>query len=158
MPYNPYVMDSTQGGYQSPASGGTTATTPAQSYGNNYSSALGAGGFTAIGAGIGSAIPGVGTAIGGAIGAGVGLIADIFGKASARKEDRRQEERAVANSNIDQANKWQVYDDKRNKMMDSPEYHNAMLNASRQSWANIGSPVLARPDAYDYLDVQEQIA
>ena len=131
--------------------GGTPTTTPAKSYGNNYSSALGAGGFTALGTAI---APGIGTAIG----AGLDLIAGIFGSGAKRKEERRQEERAVANSNIDQANKWQVHDDRRNKMMDSPEYHNAMLNASRQSWANIGSPVLARDDAYDYLDVQEKIA
>lgn len=154
MPYNPYVMDSTQGGYQSPASGGTTATTPAQSYGNNYSSALGAGGFTAIGGALAPLTGGISVAVG----AGLDLIAGIFGASSKRKEEKRQEQRQIDNANIDKNNQWQAYEDRRNKMMDSPEYHNAMLNASRQSWANIGSPVLARPDAYDYLDVQEQIA
>ncbi len=154
MPYNPYVMDSTQGGYQSPASGGTSTVPSAQSYGNNYSSALGAGGFTAIGGALAPLTGGISVAVG----AGLDLIAGIFGSGAKRKEEKRQEQRQIDNANIDKNNQWQAYEDRRNKMMDNPEYNQAMLNASRQSWANIGSPVLARPDAYDYLDVQKQIA
>jgi len=145
---NPYVPTSTGGSSFSQNFGQSAA-------GNAFSSG---GGFGAIGAGVGTLIGGpAGTILGGAIGAGVDIIAGLFGQSSKRRAERQAASLQIEMANQDRQYAWQVREDQRDKYIDTPQYASAMLNANNQSMANIGSPVLARDDAYSYIPTSEEL-
>ena len=146
---NPYNSGGTNDYTANDYTGGSSFS---QNFGqsNDSSAGLGAGGFTALGTAI---APGIGTAIG----AGIDIIAGLFSAASKRKKERQAASLQIEMANQDRQYAWQVREDQRDKYIDTPQYASAMLNANNQSMANIGSPVLARDDAYSYIPTSEEL-